>query len=116
MAIKFLDAIDLTGLEVQNVLAQSVAGNPTALGEGQFFFDSTSKIFKYWNGTSWVSLDGQGGVTSLIDGVGTVVSSATGNVAVNLNLVGLKNYVLEGISLSGSPVDVKAVFPLCYYS
>jgi len=111
MAIKFLDAIDLTGLEVQNVLAQSVAGNPTALGEGQFFFDSTSKIFKYWNGTSWVSLDGQGGVTSLIDGVGTVVSSATGNVAVNLNLVGLKNYVLEGISLSGSPVDVKAVFP-----
>ena len=50
MAIKFLDAIDLTGLEVQNVLAQNVAGNPTALGEGQFFFDSTSRIFKYWNG------------------------------------------------------------------
>jgi hypothetical protein len=111
MAIKFLDAIDLTGLEVQNVLAQNVAGNPTALGEGQFFFDSTSKIFKYWNGTSWVSLDGQGGVTSLVDGVGTLVSSATGNVAVNLNLVGLSNYVLEGINLSGSPVDIKSVFP-----
>ena len=111
MAIKFLDAIDLTGLEVQNVLAQSVAGNPTALGEGQFFFDSTSKIFKYWNGTSWVSLDGQGGVTSLLDGVGTLVSSATGSVAVNLNLVGPSNYVLEGIDLSGSPIDIKSVLP-----
>jgi len=111
MAIKFLDAIDLTGLEVQNVLAQNVAGNPTALGEGQFFFDSTSKIFKYWNGASWVSLDGQGGVTSLLPGVGTLVSSATGSVAVNLNLAGLSNYVLEGVNLSGAPVDVKAVMP-----
>tara|TARA_R110000868_G_scaffold348392_3_gene609410 strand:- start:3490 stop:5487 length:1998 start_codon:yes stop_codon:yes gene_type:complete len=111
MAIKFLDAIDLTGLEVQNVLAQSVAGNPTALGEGQFFFDSTSKIFKYWNGASWVSLDGQGGVTSLLDGVGTLVSSATGSVAVNLNLVGPSNYVLEGIDLSSSPVDIKSLIP-----
>lgn len=40
MAIKFLDAIDLTGLEIQNVLAQNNPGNPaSALGEGQFFFD-----------------------------------------------------------------------------
>ncbi len=51
MAIKFLDAINLTGLEIQNVLAQNSAGNPaTALGEGQFFFDSTVgvKSLKYW--------------------------------------------------------------------
>ena len=76
MAIKFLDAIDLTGLEIQNVLAQNAAGNPaTALGEGQFFYDSTAgvKALKYYNGTAWVTLDGQGGVTSLLDGVGTLV-------------------------------------------
>ena len=107
MAIKFLDAIDLTGLEIQNVLAQNAAGNPaTPLGEGQFFYDSTAgvKALKYYNGTAWVTLDGQGGVTSLLDGVGTLVSSATGDISVNLNLAGLSNYVLEGQDLTGTQI------------
>ena len=114
MAIKFLDAINLTGLEIQNVLAQNSAGNPaTALGEGQFFFDSTVgvKSLKYWNGKSWVVLDGQGGVTSLLDGVGTLVSSATGDISVNLNLAGLSNYVLEGQDLTGTEIDGKGKIP-----
>ena len=114
MAIKFLDAINLTGLEIQNVLAQNSAGNPaTALGEGQFFFDSTVgvKSLKYWNGTAWVVLDGQGGVTSLLDGVGTLVSSATGSISVNLNLAGLSNYVLEGQDLTGTVIDSKGKIP-----
>ena len=114
MAIKFLDAIDLTGLEIQNVLAQNAAGNPaTALGEGQFFYDSTAgvKALKYYNGTAWVTLDGQGGVTSLLDGVGTLVSSATGSISVNLNLAGLSNYVLEGQDLTGSEIDGKGKIP-----
>ena len=114
MAIKFLDAIDLTGLEIQNVLAQNAAGNPaTALGEGQFFYDSTAgvKALKYYNGTAWVTLDGQGGVTSLLDGVGTLVSSATGSISVNLNLAGLSNYVLEGQDLTGTEIDSKGKIP-----
>ena len=108
MAIKFLDAIDLTGLEIQNVLAQNAAGNPaTPLGEGQFFYDSSAgvKALKYYNGTAWVTLDGQGGVTSLLDGVGTLVSSATGDISVNLNLAGLSNYILEGQDLTGLPIE-----------
>ena len=114
MAIKFLDAIDLTGLEIQNVLAQNAAGNPaTPLGEGQFFYDSTAgvKALKYYNGTAWVTLDGQGGVTSLLDGVGTLVSSATGDISVNLNLAGLSNYVLEGQDLTGTEIDGKGKIP-----
>ena len=114
MAIKFLDAIDLTGLEIQNVLAQNAAGNPaTPLGEGQFFYDSTAgvKALKYYNGTAWVTLDGQGGVTSLLDGVGTLVSSATGSISVNLNLAGLSNYVLEGQDLTGTEIDGKGKIP-----
>ena len=36
MAIQFLDAIDLTGLEITNVLLQSSAGTPASfLGAGQ---------------------------------------------------------------------------------
>ena len=114
MAIKFLDAIDLTGLEIQNVLAQNAAGNPaTPLGEGQFFYDSSAgvKALKYYNGTAWVTLDGQGGVTSLLDGVGTLVSSATGDISVNLNLAGLSNYVLEGQDLTGSTINGNVKIP-----
>ena len=37
MAIIYLDALDLSGLEVQNVLAQSITSNPTPLGEGSIF-------------------------------------------------------------------------------
>jgi len=32
MAIKFLDSIDITGGEIQNVLVQNLAADPTGLG------------------------------------------------------------------------------------
>ena len=45
MAIRFLDAIDLTGLEMTNVLAENLPSNPTtALGEGQFIYDTTLQV------------------------------------------------------------------------
>ena len=105
MAIKFLDAIDLTGLEIQNVLAQNSVGVPaTALGEGQFIFDSTTgvKALKYWNGTAWVVLDGQGGVTGITAGKGIGISGATGNVTVNINYAGVDNAILAATDTTGT--------------
>ena len=106
MAIKFLDAIDLTGLEIQNVLAQNVNGNPTALGEGQIFFDSATgvKILKYWNGSSWIELDGQGGVASIVAGDGIAISSGTGNVTVNIDYAGTDNAILSAKSATGTEI------------
>jgi len=77
MAIKFLDAIDLTGLEMNNVLAQNLASNPTPLGEGQYYYDTTLKVFKYYAGATkgWITLDGQGGVTGITAAAGLVANS-----------------------------------------
>jgi len=109
MAIKYLDAIDLTGLEIQNVLAQSNPGNPaTALGEGQFFFDSTAKTLKYYNGTAWVELDGQGGVTGILAGKGITVSNPTGSVTVGADYASATNIILSATNAAGTPVPPEA--------
>jgi len=109
MAIKFLDAIDLTGLEIQNVLAQNNPGNPAyALGEGQFFFDSSAKTLKYYNGTAWVELDGQGGVTGITAGAGLVASSSTGAVTIGPDYSTAKNIILSATNLAGTVVPLEA--------
>lgn len=109
MAIKFLDAIDLTGLEIQNVLAQNNPGNPaSALGEGQFFFDSSAKTLKYYNGTAWVELDGQGGVTGITAGAGLVASSSTGAVTIGPDYSTAKNIILSATNLAGTVVPLEA--------
>jgi len=109
MAIKFLDAIDLTGLEIQNVLAQNNQGNPaSALGEGQFFFDSSAKTLKYYNGTAWVELDGQGGVTGITAGAGLVASSSTGAVTIGPDYSTAKNIILSATNLAGTVVPLEA--------
>jgi hypothetical protein len=128
MAIKFLDAIDLTGLEIQNVLAQNNPGNPaTALGEGQFFFDSTAgvKTLKYWNGTAWIELDGQGGVTGITAGPGLTASSSTGAVTIGPDYKTAANIILSAGNAVGTPVppdahiiysDTKAVTGVVNYA
>lgn len=110
MAIKFLDAIDLTGLEISNVLAQNLASNPTALGEGQFFYDSALKVFKYYAGAAkgWITLDGQGGVTGITAGPGLVASSSTGAVTISPDYAGAKNIILSATNLAGTPVPLEA--------
>lgn len=109
MAIKFLDAIDLTGLEIQNVLAQNNPGNPkTALGEGQFFYDSSAKTLKYYNGTAWVELDGQGGVTGITAASGLVASSSTGAVTIGPDYATSKNIILSATNLAGTVVPIEA--------
>jgi len=86
MAIKFLSAINLTGLEIQNVLIQNRPGPPaTPLGEGQIIYDSTAsvKAIRYWNGSEWITLDGLGTVISLDGSAGsTVTTTITGTSTV----------------------------------
>lgn len=109
MAIKFLDAIDLTGLEIQNVIAQNNPGNPaSSLGEGQFFFDSTAKTLKYYNGTGWVELDGQGGVTGITAGPGLVASSSTGAVTIGPDYSTVQNIILSATNLVNTAVPLEA--------
>lgn len=56
MARKFLTPIDMTGLEVQNMLAQNLASDPgTYVTAGRLYYNSTSTRVKLYNG-AWVTL------------------------------------------------------------
>lgn len=55
MALKYLTSIDLNGNEVQNSKIQNLAADPTPLGEGHFYYNTASKTFRIYNGTSWIA-------------------------------------------------------------
>lgn len=111
MAIKFLDAIDLTGLEIQNVLLQSSAGTPSSnLGGGQIVYDSSAGTIKYYDAVNnaWVELDGQGGVTSIAAGNGLLASSSTGAITISPNYgASVNNLVLSATSQVGITVPLE---------
>lgn len=111
MAIKFLDAIDLTGLEIQNVLLQSSAGTPSSnLGGGQIVYDSSAGTIKYYDAvnSAWVELDGQGGVTSISAGNGLTVNSSTGAITISPDYASTKNIILAATNLVGTTVPLEA--------
>lgn len=82
MALKYLNAIDLSQNELQNVVAQNLGSDPSTPAQGQFYFNSGAgvKKLRVWNGTSWDQI-----------GVGTVTS-------INLTAPA------AGITVSGGPI------------
>lgn len=55
MANLFLVPIDLSDNELRNALAQILGADPTGV-EAKFIYNSTSKTFKFYNGTAWITL------------------------------------------------------------
>jgi hypothetical protein len=54
MAINFLNNIDLNGNQLLNARLQVLASDPGSANSGDIIYNSTSNVFKYYNGTSWV--------------------------------------------------------------
>ena len=103
MAINYYANIGLIGSDIEfnyNELLLPVVDNETsapATGnevKGQMYFNTTTNIMYFYNGTAWVEMDGTGsGVSAITAGTGIGVSGATGNVTVrNIGLVS----VLDG--------------------
>ena len=109
MAINYYANIGLIGSDIEfnyNELLLPVVDNETsapATGNeviGQMYMDVTSKIMKFYNGTSWVSMDGSGsGVSGFTNANGTFVSAAV----VNTNAKGLVSTGVIDLSATGTP-------------
>lgn len=56
MAIPFLTPIDMNKLEILNALFQLLSADPGTPVQGQYYYNSTDKTLKFYNGTSWVVL------------------------------------------------------------
>lgn len=59
MPLKYLDHINLSGLELQNFKVHPLAADPTGLGaadEGRLIYNTAADQLKVWNGSAWVAV------------------------------------------------------------
>jgi hypothetical protein len=58
MARIFKTGIDLDNNQIANQVVERLAADPGAPVEARLIYNSTGKAVKYWNGASWITLDG----------------------------------------------------------
>ena len=54
MAVNFLNNLDLNGNQLLNARLQVLASDPGTAVSGDIIYNSTSNLFKFYNGTAWV--------------------------------------------------------------
>ena len=54
MAINFLDNLDLNDNQLLNARLQNLASDPGTANAGDIIYNTSSNLFKYYNGTAWV--------------------------------------------------------------
>lgn len=60
MTRPFLTPIDMNGGEIRNVLAHILAVDPGSPAEGQYWYNSTDNVLRYFDGTSVIDVGGGG--------------------------------------------------------
>lgn len=54
--MKFLVKPDFQNNQFQNSVLQLLASDPSSPAQGQFWFNTTTKLFKYYDGTQVITL------------------------------------------------------------
>ena len=89
MAINFLDNIDLNGNQLIDARLEVLASDPGSANAGDIIYNSTSNVFKYYNGSAWVDPStgsysswtvtaDSGGSVTVPDGAGVDWAGGTG--------------------------------------
>ena len=116
---KFLANLDLNQNELQNAVVQVLSANPSSPSTGQIYYNSTSNVLRYYDGTSWEDLAaGSGGETNqnafstiAVDGEDDVVADSktdTLNFAAGSNVTITTTAASDTVTISASG-DVASV-------
>ena len=79
----YLVNLNLNKNELQNARVQNLAAAPSNPVEGQIYHNTADHVFYYYNGTKWVPVVDDGGVTSITGGTDISVSASTGAITIN---------------------------------
>jgi hypothetical protein len=110
MAIKFLDNLDLNGNQLLNSRLEVLASDPGSANSGDIIYNSTSNVFKFYNGSAWID-PSAGSYTSWQlsgdSGSGTIVNASqvtlSGTGAINTALTNpTGNIFVVGISIDAA--------------
>ncbi len=123
MAVVFLNNLDLNGNQLLNARLQNLASDPGSADAGDIIYNTTSNVFKFYNGSAWVDpsagnytswqLSGDSGSGNIVNasqvtisggtGLSTTLVNPTGNIfVVSLTLDQATSTTRGGIQLSSS--------------
>jgi len=105
MAVVFLNNLDLNGNQLLNARLQNLASDPgTGAEAGDIIFNTTSKVFKFYDGTNWVdpsagtyvdwryqadsglaNIVNSGATIDFAGGTGISTTSGTGTLTIDLD-------------------------------
>jgi len=118
MAILFYDDISLDKQEIRNVSLEkmdSTAYAAMTAFQGRIIYNDETNFVEYYNGSSWVVLDGTGNIDSVTGGTGlyNVGGNTTGAITLAVDYLGVDNIVLsaetDGAALSTASLILASV-------
>ena len=100
MAIPFLNHLDLRSVsELQNAILHKTTSATASNVEGKIIYDTGSDTVKYYNGSAWISLSADTGITSIelaSDGNATSGNTITTNGILTLSFDGTSSQYVNG--------------------
>lgn len=100
MAIPFLNHLDLRSVsELQNAILHKTTSATASNVEGKIIYDTGSDTVKYYNGSAWISLSADTGITSIelaSDGNATSGNTITANGTLTLSFDGTSSQYVNG--------------------
>lgn len=112
MTISILDIVDFNHIELYNVRVQNLISDPSSPSKGWTYFNTSTNLPRWWNGTVWVELGTGGGtvttlsVASANGFTGTVATATTTPViTIKTSITGLLKGNGTAISAATSGTD-----------